>query len=398
MNIPKTKSDLKKFIDDRVQEGLHLDYKSSLAISDKKRKDIAKDVSAFANSDGGLIIYGIVEEGHLPVSIDGGINHKQYSREWLEQVLVSNISPIIDGVEINQIPLSDGKSAYSVYVPKSSRGPHQERQERRYYKRYNFKSSPMEDYEITDIRNRTYINPPLISVDISFQNSVLVYIEITNIGDTPALDVSTKLPEDFIWRGQKDIPQFFKRPIKYFPPGKKFSFMYNTYQEIVNNDDIKSEFTILVTYTNPRIDQIISDEFYFNMYNYYDSRIEETDLHKLGKTIEKAFGGLSKKIEKLGKYTEELSNIAGPTGLSLSTTTLRNIKRLKEGEELFEKIDPMYCGYRVFKEVLGVDDDMAFRLDHYFGYEWKDSKLSDIEGLTNEQIKDIKKYFDIKNI
>ena len=33
-------------------------------------KDIAKTISSFANSDGGNIIYGILEEGHKPVEIN----------------------------------------------------------------------------------------------------------------------------------------------------------------------------------------------------------------------------------------------------------------------------------------------------------------------------------------
>ena len=31
---------------------------------DKKKAEIAKDVSAFANSDGGIILYGIEEQEH----------------------------------------------------------------------------------------------------------------------------------------------------------------------------------------------------------------------------------------------------------------------------------------------------------------------------------------------
>lgn len=54
--FPKSKADIEKMIRDQVQENIHLDYKDSRAIRKNARDDIAKDVSAFANSDGGVLI------------------------------------------------------------------------------------------------------------------------------------------------------------------------------------------------------------------------------------------------------------------------------------------------------------------------------------------------------
>src|SRR5205823_13785190 len=138
--------------------------KDSGAIHKTKKDDISKDVSAFANSDGGMIIYGVRETNFLPTT-KNGIDHSQYKREWLEQVIWSNISPIVDDVVVVQIPLSSTESIYTVKVPKSFRGPHQA-SDKRYYRRYNSTSVPMEDYEIRDVRNRQSILPPLVNVDI----------------------------------------------------------------------------------------------------------------------------------------------------------------------------------------------------------------------------------------
>ena len=59
----KTKTDLDSLILNHIEENIHLDYKAADALSksDNKKKEISKDVSAFANSDGGVIIYGIRE-------------------------------------------------------------------------------------------------------------------------------------------------------------------------------------------------------------------------------------------------------------------------------------------------------------------------------------------------
>ena len=62
-------SDLEDLINNEVEENLHLDYKSagSLSKEDKKKAEITKDVSAFANSDGGIIVYGIcLVNGYRP--------------------------------------------------------------------------------------------------------------------------------------------------------------------------------------------------------------------------------------------------------------------------------------------------------------------------------------------
>jgi predicted HTH transcriptional regulator len=59
-----TRDDLQRLIDDEIQESLTLDYKASpaLAKDSKSRDELCKDVSAFANSAGGQIIYGIEEK------------------------------------------------------------------------------------------------------------------------------------------------------------------------------------------------------------------------------------------------------------------------------------------------------------------------------------------------
>jgi predicted HTH transcriptional regulator len=125
LNLPTTVAEIDQLIRDGVQEDLHLDYKESPAIDRTKRNEIAKDISAFANSDGGILIYGIVESNNLPVSKDGGVDHGVYTREWLEQVISSNITPRIDNIQIVPIPLSASNSIYCVDVPKSYRAPHQ---------------------------------------------------------------------------------------------------------------------------------------------------------------------------------------------------------------------------------------------------------------------------------
>jgi hypothetical protein len=201
MKNPKEwlESDISQLIIDKITENLELDYKACDAIQniDKKKTEISKDVSSFANSSGGLIIYGVHEKDNLPDSIDKGYDPNIISKEWLEQVINSNIHPKIEGIFINQIPLDStnpGKVIYVVVIPQATtRAPHQAN-DKRYYKRYNFQSVAMEDYEVKDVLRRS--NTPdlhfildLLAVE-NEENAIYLEITVENKSVQPANHVA----------------------------------------------------------------------------------------------------------------------------------------------------------------------------------------------------------------
>lgn len=150
---------LLQLIEDKLEENMQLDYKAAAALQkvDGKKLEISKDVSAFANSAGGTIVYGMDEssdEPHYPISLSP-IDPKTISKEWLEQVINSRIQPRISGININPVELKSknpGKFAYVVTIPESDTA-HQA-SDKRYYKRFNFQSVAMEDYEVRQTMNR----------------------------------------------------------------------------------------------------------------------------------------------------------------------------------------------------------------------------------------------------
>ena len=176
------KKKLESYISNKIEENKHLDYKGAGAIhnSDGKKKEISKDVSAFANSDGGIIIYGIreydsSEKKHLPEKLDP-IDRKTFSKEWLENIITGNISPIIEDITIHSVTIDEERNecAYVVEIGKSNTA-HQAK-DNRYYKRREFKSTPMEDWEVKDVINRSakpVIEIVLIAKSNSFVERVL---------------------------------------------------------------------------------------------------------------------------------------------------------------------------------------------------------------------------------
>ncbi|WP_164936803.1 AlbA family DNA-binding domain-containing protein [Bradyrhizobium vignae] len=181
------------------QESLTLDYKASadLAKDNSKRNAVSKDVSAFANSAGGFIVYGILENKHVPTSIDVGVGRNILTKEWLESIIKSVIQPVVDAVAIKSIDIQgrgDDKVVYVVQIPQStSRAPHQAF-DHRYYKRFNFESAPMEDYEVRDLMRRSIEYGRKYGA--AWDPNVEINRLITSINERGQIDGSAYLPRD----------------------------------------------------------------------------------------------------------------------------------------------------------------------------------------------------------
>lgn len=230
---PVLLEEVQRYIDDQVEENSTLEYKEADAIgrSDAKKKEIAKDVSAIANSSGGRIIYGIrecKEARHFPEAITP-IKRGEYSKEWLEQIIIGNISPKIEGIIIHSVACAEeNEVVYVVDVPMSSTA-HQCTADHRYYKRYNFQSVPMLDYEIRDVMNRakhpviellfyitteTYevhdlmrsLSPYAGKKEPQYATEIKLHIVPTNIGDVYANYVAyfVDLPKDILHQSSID--------------------------------------------------------------------------------------------------------------------------------------------------------------------------------------------------
>ncbi len=60
-----------RFVEDRQEEHLHLDFKTAEPrCSREDRKNLAEAVSGFANSDGGVIVWGVDARGGGPDEAD----------------------------------------------------------------------------------------------------------------------------------------------------------------------------------------------------------------------------------------------------------------------------------------------------------------------------------------
>lgn len=146
--------DIKKLKDDKIEESEILDYKER-EIDDK---NVLKEVTAFSNTRGGFLIYGIKESGKggYPVSIDG-IEKDRCNAERLEQVVISdNIMPRIS-VQIKKIDIPDSeKKVLVIRIPEGQNKPYYNKKSGKFHKRYNFESKAMYKHEIEALYLRRF--------------------------------------------------------------------------------------------------------------------------------------------------------------------------------------------------------------------------------------------------
>lgn len=123
-----TFEDVQALIDNEICEGKTIEYKSELHItnSEEKREFLA-DVSAFANADGGDLIFGIKEDEKtkLPDSIPGiCIENEDETIRKIESMIRDSIQPRIVDIKFKMILVKNHKYILIMRIAASFIAPH----------------------------------------------------------------------------------------------------------------------------------------------------------------------------------------------------------------------------------------------------------------------------------
>ncbi len=119
-------SDLQALLANPVPERKRIEYKSELPTDKfKDRKEFLADVSSFANTVGGYLLYGVKEEGGMPVEICGvEVESVDALKSKWEGMLRDGLSLRLPHVDVHEVDLSTGRWVIILRIPRSWLAPH----------------------------------------------------------------------------------------------------------------------------------------------------------------------------------------------------------------------------------------------------------------------------------
>lgn len=117
--------DIRALQNNEVRECKYVDYKLQLpGGTDLDKKEFLKDISSFANANGGYIIYGVREENGIPTDIQGlGTVDIDNEKNRLEQIIRTGIVPRIPRISIRDVT-GEGLILLIIHIPQSWIKPH----------------------------------------------------------------------------------------------------------------------------------------------------------------------------------------------------------------------------------------------------------------------------------
>ena len=239
-----------ELIQTRESEAFYLDFKRSSdngggrRLSSTDRKNLAKAISGFGNSEGGVIVWGIecsesagqgdVAQAKIPLQDAAAF------RARLEGVVSGCTVPSHERVVSHVIPSKGAQGFIVTYIPKSARAPHQTIPDRRYFMRAGSAFAPVPHGVLEGMFGRRpqprifpnyVLSVPRVAAD---SVSVSCGISVYNEGPSIARDVYvvTTVPSA---PGPNCTIKFEPADIKHWSGGLAFGVRMS----LVSNDDYK---------------------------------------------------------------------------------------------------------------------------------------------------------------
>jgi hypothetical protein len=169
-----TEQDLERLVTEGREEDLYLEFKQKAgpkhgSLDPDDRKNFSQSLSAFANADGGVLVFGIktvkvdgVDRAH---SLAPLASYEQFRSRLMDSILHST-QPLVDDVRIESIPSlsTTGSGFVKVLVPQSFRPPHRAMLAgREYWRRTSSGTRRLEHFELEDVFGRR-LRPVLVLV------------------------------------------------------------------------------------------------------------------------------------------------------------------------------------------------------------------------------------------
>ena len=157
-----TQEHIEQLVADQVREGPHLDFKRDFptAWNAAAKHEFLADTTAFANSGGGDLIFGIDEDGQAQASriMPQVISNVDQEIRRLQDFLLNLAEPRLPGVKIQAVQVSvagtDGH-VIVVRIPQSWAGPHRVKTNQHFFIRDGLRKRQLDVPEIRSLFLRT---------------------------------------------------------------------------------------------------------------------------------------------------------------------------------------------------------------------------------------------------
>lgn len=144
---------IQQLVTEQVAESKNLDYKRELPLKTEESKiNFLKDITAFANTDGGFIIYGVSESKGIPGHINGlTITNPDEEKRRLHSWIEHHLEPRVN-VNIVTLAYIENKHILVLYVEKSFIAPHRFKIGDKYFGFYG--RGPARNFELDTLEVR----------------------------------------------------------------------------------------------------------------------------------------------------------------------------------------------------------------------------------------------------
>ncbi len=181
-------AEIDRYISEGQEENLNIEFKTVIHPNfnqnnkEYDKKNISKTFSGFANSNGGIIIWGIKAKENTDKQ-DVATDKKPIEEltkflNTLNRLEGQAVTPVITGIEHRKVEISDDCGFIVTYVPESEFAPHMANYAgKHYYKRSGDSFYICEHYDIKDMFQRKHS----ANLDLNIKNKEIKQIHSDNV-------------------------------------------------------------------------------------------------------------------------------------------------------------------------------------------------------------------------
>ncbi len=161
--LSRGESKLTELVEDRHQEGLHVEFKlkydpTRVDLDDSDKKNLGKVLSSFSNSEGGLLIWGIGTSRVASADVASEVRPIANIRKFaniLADLSVSYLSPKNSGIEVHTIltEAAPNSGIAVLVVPPGPNRPYMSNAptHRKYFQRTSTNTLELEHFQVADL-------------------------------------------------------------------------------------------------------------------------------------------------------------------------------------------------------------------------------------------------------